>query len=135
MLISRIFLIVACFACVAAIVAIIAKNKKPDARAEKVQVSSSGMAQYLTAAKDVVLITASTNIGVGLWTSICVAFAGMMGVESKNYTKKMERAAAEVKRKLIEQMDELPDYEYSDFRLVKEKGLVYSGSVIGVKKK
>ena len=59
----------ACFACVAAIVAIIAKNKKPDARAEKVQVSSSGMAQYLTAAKDVVLITASTNVGVGLWTS------------------------------------------------------------------
>ena len=90
---------------------------------------------FLTSSKKVVLLTASSNVGMGLWTTICVYFAAIFGVESKNRTKKMNRAMNDVKRKLIDQMNQLPEYEFSDFRVVKEVGLVYTGSVIGKLKK
>ena len=90
---------------------------------------------FFTHNKKTILITASSNCGVGLWTSICVFFASIFGVESTNYTKKMNRVVDSVKRKMIEKMNKYPDYEFGDFRIVKEKGLVYSGSVIGVLKK
>ena len=35
-----------------------------------------------------VALTASKNTGVGLWTSICVMFASVFGVESRNLKKK-----------------------------------------------
>ena len=38
--------------------------------------------------RNVILLSASSNIGTGLWTSICVAFSKIFGVESKNFKNK-----------------------------------------------
>ena len=83
---------------------------------------------------NVVLLSASANVGIGLWTSICVACASIFGVESKNYTKKMERASNAVKARLLKQMNNYPDFAFADFRIVKEGSLAYTGTVIGVRK-
>lgn len=85
--------------------------------------------------KEFLLLTASSNTGVGLWTSICVFFSSIFGVESKNYTKKMNRVLGKVKSSLQSQISKHPNYVFSDFRIVKESGLTYTGSVIGILKK
>lgn len=84
---------------------------------------------------DVVLFTASSNNGVGLWTSICISFASIFGVESKNYTKKLNMTMNRVKNKLTQLMEQYPEFEYRDFRIVKEGNIAYTGSVMGIKKK
>ena len=81
-----------------------------------------------------VLLSTSANIGIGLWTSICVSCASIFGVESKNYTKKMNKATALVKSKLLVQMKKYPDFVFADFRIVRDSGLAYTGTVIGTKK-
>ena len=91
--------------------------------------------QIVEPGQEVVLFTASANIGIGLWTAICKGCAAMFGVESKNYTKKMNRAEQRVRFRLTRQMLAHPEYEYSDFRIVKDGNLAYSGSVIGKLKK
>lgn len=84
---------------------------------------------------DFVFVTACANCGIGLWTSICVSFAGIMGVESKNYTKKLNRVLTAVRRKLEEVAKANPEYEFRDFRVVKEGAVAYTGTMMGVKKK
>ena len=84
---------------------------------------------------DVALFTASSNNGVGLWTSICISCASIFGVESVNYTKKMDMVLARVSNKLEEVMKEYPEFEYRDFRVVKEGNLAYTASVMGIRKK
>ncbi len=84
--------------------------------------------------KPIVLLTASSNCGTGLWTSICVFFASIFGVESKNYTKKMEKTTKRIKDSLLEQAIKYPDYEFEDFKIIKEGKLKYSGSLLGVLK-
>ena len=81
-----------------------------------------------------IILYSSANTGVGLWTSICIVFASIFGVESKNYKKKMNKVIEAIKLDLHKQMSELKDYEFSDYRIVKEKGLAYYGTVIGNKK-
>ena len=81
-----------------------------------------------------VLLSASANVGTGLWTSICVACAAILGVESKNYTKKMERANKAVKARLLKQMSNYPDFVFEDFRIVRDGNLAYTGTVIGTRK-
>ena len=46
----------------------------------------------------------------------------------------MNKVIEAIKLDLHKQMSELKDYEFSDYRIVKEKGLAYYGTVIGVKK-
>lgn len=79
----------------------------------------------------VIIITASANVGIGLWTSICVVFANIFGIESKNFSKKMQRVMDKVKKDLEEQMSKYPEIEFSDFRIVKDGSLAYTGTVIG----
>lgn len=81
-----------------------------------------------------VLLSASANVGTGLWTSICVAFAAIFGVESKNFTRKMDRASKAVRIRLGKEMSKYPDFTFADFRIVKEGKLTYTGTVIGTKK-
>ena len=84
---------------------------------------------------DVALFTASSNVGIGLWTSICVSFAAIFGVESTNYTKKLDIVLNRVRGKLEELMKEYPEFEYRDFRVVKEGNIAYTASVMGIRKK
>lgn len=84
---------------------------------------------------DYILLTAASNIGVGLLTSICIALVSIFGIESKNYTRKMDIALGAVKSKLEDMMSKLPDYDFRDFRVVKEGNLAYTGSVMGIKRK
>ena len=82
--------------------------------------------------KRTVLLTASANVGVGLWTSICLAFAKVFGVESKNFSKKLNIVMDLLKEKLELQMCELPGFEFTDFRVVKDGTLAYTATVLGV---
>ncbi len=84
---------------------------------------------------DVALFTAASNNGVGLWTSICISFASIFGVESVNYTRKMNMVLTRVSSKLEEVMKEYPEFEYRDFRVIKEGNLAYTASVMGIRKK
>ena len=101
------------------------KNEEMDDKVEE---------QVIYPGQKVVLLTASSNNGMGLWTSICAAFAGIFGVESKNVSKKCKRTAARVRRQLTNMMQKHPEYEYSDFRIVKDGNVAYTGTVYGVLK-
>lgn len=83
--------------------------------------------------KDVILLTASSNTGVGLWTSICVSFARVFGVQSENFKRKQEKVIDNIRYDLERQMAQNPGYIYEDFRIVKDGSLAYTGTVIGVK--
>ena len=83
-------------------------------------------------ANKTLLLTASANVGVGFWTSICCAFAKLGGVESKNFSKKMQRVMNNVKKRLQEQMDQLEGFEFHDFRMVQNGNLSYTGTIIAI---
>lgn len=78
-----------------------------------------------------VVLTASANVGVGLWTSICVACANVFGVRSDHYNAKLEYVMDLVKKKLKAQMDKYPGVQFSDFRIVQDGKLAYTATVIG----
>lgn len=83
-------------------------------------------------AQKTLLLTASAHVGVGFWTSICVAFANLGGAESKNFSKKLQRVMNNVKKRLQEQMDQLPTFEFKDFRMVQDGKLAYTGTIIAI---
>ena len=80
------------------------------------------------------LVTASANIGRGLWTSICVAFTHIFGVESKNLEKKHQRVLSAAEKRLHEKVFELgPGYVIEDFRVNWETPLSVTVSALAVK--
>ena len=81
--------------------------------------------------KETILLTASSNRGIGFWTSICFAFSRFFGCKCRSYNVKVNRAIEDVKKKLNKQMDDHPEYTYSDFRIVKENSISFLGSVLG----
>lgn len=78
-----------------------------------------------------IVLTASANIGVGLWTSICLAFANIFGVQCKHYNVKLQCVMNLVKKELQKEMDKYPGVQFSDFRIVQDGKLAYTGTVIG----
>ncbi len=83
--------------------------------------------------KNVVLLSASANTGIGLWTSICVCFAHIFGCESQNFKKKQNKIIGKIKEDLKRQMDNYPDYSFSDFRITLHSKLAFTGTVMGIK--
>lgn len=81
-----------------------------------------------------ILLTANANIGVGLWTSICVGFCAIFGRESLHYRQKVSTAINLVKNRLNKAMKDNPDYDFEDFRIVKEGKLSFVGTVLGTLK-
>ena len=80
---------------------------------------------------DTVILTSSANTGIGLWTSICVAFASIMGCESKNYKRKQKRILKKANEELYKQLAELgPGYELFDYRVVETGKLAITVSAI-----
>lgn len=78
-----------------------------------------------------VILTSSANTGIGLWTSICVAFAGILGCESKNYKRKQQRILKKANKELYKQLEELgPGYELFDYRVVETGRLSITVSAI-----
>lgn len=81
-----------------------------------------------------VVLTASANTGMGLWTMICVGFSHIFGVESKNLKAKQEKVLNMAKTRLSEQFSELgPGYELSDFRVTNETSLTITVSALATK--
>ena len=66
-----------------------------------------------------ILLTASANTGMGLWTMICVAFSTIFGVESRNLRKKHTKVLKRATDRLIQQCKGYGEnIEISDFRTV-----------------
>lgn len=99
------------------------------------ELAGSAEEQIIIPGQKTVVFTAASNNGMGLWTSICAAFAAIFGVESKNVSKKCKRTLARVRKQLITMMEKHPEYEYSDFRIIKDGNVAYTGTVFGVLKK
>lgn len=79
-------------------------------------------------------LSASANTGIGLWTSICVAFANVFGVESNNLKIKQEKVLNLAKNRLLAQVKGLgDDYEYKNFSVSWDQKLSVTVSVIAVK--
>ena len=91
------------------------------------------LSQSLEDNNQIILYSAS-NIGLGLWTSICVMVSSIFGVKSKNYEKKMNKVIESIKLDLQKQMSEYKDFEFSYYKIVKERGLAYYGTVMGKRK-
>lgn len=83
--------------------------------------------------KNVILLSASSNSGTGFFTMLCVFFANIFGVESKNFKAKQERVIDNIKEGLSRQMAKYPNYQFEDFRIVKDGSLAYTGTVLGVR--
>ena len=86
--------------------------------------------------KNYIVLTASANTGIGLWTSICVSFASIFGCPSSNLQRKQKRVAQSLKSQIEKQFAALPEgeYELKDYRAVFSKPLAGSASAIAVKK-
>ena len=64
------------------------------------------------------LLSASANTGIGLWTSICVAFSKIGGVESNKLTLKQSSVLEKAKRRLESRFKDLGEgWVLSDFRV------------------
>lgn len=69
--------------------------------------------------------------GIGLWTSICLAFANVFGRPCERYNKKVRSVTYLIKGELERQMSAHPDYDFGDIRLTSDKPLSFTGSVTG----
>lgn len=84
---------------------------------------------------DRVILTASCNTGIGLWTSICVAFSSIFGCVSKNYKKKQQKVLDNANEELMEDLEELGDgYVLSDYRVTWSGGLKVTVSALAERK-
>ena len=81
-----------------------------------------------------IILTASANRGIGLWTSICVAFGNFFGVGSYNYDNKVQDLLDDIKEDLLEQMAKYKDYEFSDIKVTSDRSLSFVATVVGTKK-
>ena len=80
------------------------------------------------------LVTASANTGRGLWTSICVAFAHVFGVESKNLLAKHNKVLTIAEERLCQKIKDLgTGFVLEDFRVIWESPLSVTVSALAVK--
>ena len=79
-------------------------------------------------------LTASSNIGIGLWTSICVFFCSIFGIESQNYRNKQRAVLARANRDLTMSLKALgPGYTLVDYRVTWSSSLSVTVSALAVK--
>ena len=66
-----------------------------------------------------VVVTGSANIGIGLWTSICVFFCSLAGRKSKALKKKQDKLLDIANQELSAKFQALGSgYEMVDYRVV-----------------
>ena len=77
------------------------------------------------------ILAASANVGIGLWTSICVSFCRIFGKESKAYRGRQKRVLDAANRRLLSQLEELGEgYVLSDYRVTWSGGLAVTVSAL-----
>lgn len=81
-----------------------------------------------------ILLTAHEYIGLGIWTRVCIIVSSIFGMKSKSYDNKRTRVLESIKQDLYTQMADYEDYDFSDFRIVREDNLNYIGTVMGVRR-
>jgi len=76
------------------------------------------------------IITASANMGIGLWTAICVFFCAIFGRESKTYKNKQNTVLNFANGDLLRQLKSFPKYKISDYRVTWQRALAVTVSAI-----
>lgn len=64
-----------------------------------------------------VILTASHNVGIGLWTSICIGFCAIFGKESQRLMMKQNSVANACKRSIQYQLDKLEGYKITSVKI------------------
>jgi len=77
-----------------------------------------------------VILSASSNNGIGLWTSICVAFCSILGKKSKNYQKKQDKVLNDANKQLMAKYKSAGGISLSDYRVVWESKLSVTVSAL-----
>ena len=77
-----------------------------------------------------IIYSVSASRGVGLWTSICRAFAGIFGVGSKHYDWKVKSLIEYIEKQLESYMRQHPNYDF-EYHLVSDGTLSFVGTVKG----
>lgn len=80
------------------------------------------------------LLVASSNTGIGLWTSICVAFCNIFGKESIAYKKKQNKVLTAANSSLFSQYRKLAaaGYYLVDYRVTWSGKLAVTVSALAV---
>lgn len=79
------------------------------------------------------ILTSSSNIGMGLWTGICVMFCSLLGRESLNYKKKQDRVLSAANKGLELKIKALGQgYHFVDYRVTWSSSLSVTVSALAV---
>lgn len=84
--------------------------------------------------KKTIILYSTYCTGVGLWTSICMMFARIFGCACNSYSRKCVEAMDLLRRELIDQIKENPEYRFSDISVTSDAPLSFTGTVIGTLK-
>ena len=80
-----------------------------------------------------VVLTASANTGIGLWTMICVGFSAIFGCQSYSYKRKQEKILGFANDDLESQLRELgPSYILSEYRVSWSSRLAVTVSALAI---
>lgn len=83
--------------------------------------------------KKEIILTASANVGRGLWTSICVFFCDIFGRESLAFKAKQRRILESAKYSIDNQLNNLgEDFHLQDIRIFHNKPLSVSMTALAV---
>ena len=109
----------------ATVIVCVAKKSKETSEEEAEPSSSLDNPSIMT-------LTSSYNMGLGLWTAICVGFSNIFGYHSKMYDKKVKSVTNKIKKDLKNQMESYSSiYEFGDIRITSDKSLSFVGLVTG----
>ena len=86
--------------------------------------------------KNYIVLTDSTNIGLGFWTAICIYFCMIFGKESKNFRAKQMRIGGRLKNLIEKQYEKLPagEYDLVDYRIQFSSALSATATAVAVRK-
>lgn len=79
------------------------------------------------------ILTASSNTGVGLWTTICLGVCGILGRESKSFKKKQSKVLKAANKDLEAELHALgPKFSLVDYRVTWSGKLAVCVSALAV---
>lgn len=86
--------------------------------------------------KNYIVLTDSTNIGLGFWTAICIYFCMIFGKESKNLRYKQMVIGGRLKNLIEQQYEKLPagEYDLVDYRIQFSSMLSATATAVAVRK-
>ena len=112
-----------------------ASASRPSATGSGFKVQTSKPVASTHSSAPYIVLTASSNKGIGLWTSICVSLCSLFGIKSNAYDKKIKAICGEIENELIKKMKAYPNYDFSAISFASDSRLSYIGTAIGTLKK